>query len=1472
MITDVNFRQWSWPFFVFLFLALAFWFTNGVAGAEEPGNLSSPSESTVQQTEDKATNTSSKADGDALLKQAVGLEQQGKHEEAIQHYLKAIEISPQNVLAHNNLAWLLATCPTDRLRNGRLAVAHAVRACKITKGRNLSTLDTLSIALAEAGQFQKAIELLTQVRSKVPEGKRKKIDDRLAIFQAGKTYHQAKSGSSSPTAQSPTTESSGTKMKADLELVTLLKKAVTLERAGRLAEAATQYGKVVDRAKKVLGPNHLATAQLMVRQGDKYYSASQFDKALPIFKEALPILRSHLPKNHGAVTYCVNQVAASYNKTGQHEKALRLDYENLAVREASLGKDHLHVLLSLSNIASAHISLFQYEEALRALNKWLERNERGQGEKHPDLPMILSLLGTAHSSFHNPIEAEKCFTRALALHKAQGSTNRLQEAAILGNLATLRYLTARSNKFEEARQFALRALEITTEVCGKNNVKTANAKRVLACVYKRAKKFTEAEPLLHDAVQIEENVRGKDSFPATFFRMELARLYLEVGRADEAEKLCLHCIDIMESQYGVQADFADFAGSLKLLAEIAGRTEHQSQAELRLKRLVHVIENRLDKEHPLLAKVLMQAGEAYLVFGSNDEAKASYKRCLEIQQAKLGPDHPDVAMTLQRLGGLCLRAARYAEAEPFFNESLRIYRTRFGNKHWLVASVLCDIGFLYMRTGRCAEAEKNFEEIVRIAKDSPRVTSAGTLQVTISNWGRLCNKMGRLTKAELLHKQALSMAEELQGSQCPSVAWECVYLAQLYWNRKQYPDAERLFREAIVIFESTKGKGHPDTHVALSGLGGIFCEMGRYEEAEPILRQSLALERPGWKMNERDRFCILERLGTLHWKCGHSKEAIRCGMETQRAHRSVINHVLPGLSPAEQIAYLSSNWRKSFAGWLSVGLNLAKQEEEAVSASAEWLLNGKSLSTELLAEQVRLTRQSNDPALAATVRELAEVRGQLAHLVLSQDQQSDGAEVAKAGDELSRRELELARRLGQQTLSVVRESPWVTLDEVRKNLPAQSVLIEIAKFPVYHLKKGSNAGAWDRPRYVAWVIPPEDAGNVTMVDLGDSERIDEAIARCRQSVELFSEAIRAVGLEQATKIAMVDTARLSALVWQPLAKFTKDAKSLIISPDGGLWLYPWEAMTDAKGNFLVEKKQISYLVTGRQLAFRNKRKVGTAVAIFADPDYDADLFGSGSAQPDIWADLSRLLLGAEAREDKVERLPGAAAEVDAFAAALRRYVNAEPNIYRGRKASEGEFKKLQSPRVLVISTHGYFSPDQALDKMPLTEEAKRIWARYNAARVFGADKTNKPLVVINPLLRCGLALAGVNQRYHATGANDGVLTGLEILGTDFSGTELVVLSACETGVGAVRNAEGIAGLRHAFQLAGAENVIATSWSVLAKPSTELMQTFFDNLVKKQGKAEALHNAQISLIKRMRKATGSAHPALWAGYTIIGGEQ
>ncbi|HHH11710.1 MAG TPA: CHAT domain-containing protein, partial [Sorangium sp.] len=210
------------------------------------------------------------------------------------------------------------------------------------------------------------------------------------------------------------------------------------------------------------------------------------------------------------------------------------------------------------------------------------------------------------------------------------------------------------------------------------------------------------------------------------------------------------------------------------------------------------------------------------------------------------------------------------------------------------------------------------------------------------------------------------------------------------------------------------------------------------------------------------------------------------------------------------------------------------------------------------------------------------------------------------------------------------------------------------------------------------------------------------------------------------------------------------------------------------------------------------------------------------------------------------RLPGTAAEAASVGALLD-----GARVLTGAHANKDALRALAGPAILHLATHGFF-----LSK-PAGEEAA-------GNRGFDLVADTKPRLpnIHNPLLRSGLALSGANRR---RGGNQGVLSALEASGLDLQGSRLVVLSACETGVGEVRQDEGVYGLRRAFVMAGAEALVMSLWKVNDDATRALMVAFYEHLKQGQGRREALRQAQLSLMANQR----TAHPHYWAGFILSG---
>jgi CHAT domain-containing protein len=212
--------------------------------------------------------------------------------------------------------------------------------------------------------------------------------------------------------------------------------------------------------------------------------------------------------------------------------------------------------------------------------------------------------------------------------------------------------------------------------------------------------------------------------------------------------------------------------------------------------------------------------------------------------------------------------------------------------------------------------------------------------------------------------------------------------------------------------------------------------------------------------------------------------------------------------------------------------------------------------------------------------------------------------------------------------------------------------------------------------------------------------------------------------------------------------------------------------------------------------------------------------------------------------------------------------------YLKRQALEGVVKSVTHPKVLYLATHGFVLPDQERiydkDSMSLTSFTTRGAGLGKGQDMF--DMPGPGPRIENPMLRCGLALAGANRRDTAAGredVDDGILTGMEIAGLDLWGTKLVVLSACQTGLGDVQQGEGVMGLRRAFLLAGARRVLATLWMVPDQQTRELMNDFLTRWKAGKPAVDALREAQISMIARLREDRGHAHPFYWAAFTMTG---
>ncbi len=508
------------------------------------------------------------------------------------------------------------------------------------------------------------------------------------------------------------------------------------------------------------------------------------------------------------------------------------------------------------------------------------------------------------------------------------------------------------------------------------------------------------------------------------------------------------------------------------------------------------------------------------------------------------------------------------------------------------------------------------------------------------------------------------------------------------------------------------------------------------------------------------------------------------------------------------------------------------------------------------------------PALVSKLHELNALRAQIAQKSLAVPD-SQGLEVHQQRlmewtTRKERLEVELARQIPE--LNLARQLQAASGETIIQALPRSTALVEFVRFYTcdFHALRAQGESKWKATHYAAFVLSAEKPDSVQLFDLGEADEIDEMIARFRESItnETESAAPRQLKLAPLPPYSSVSASngdRLRRVIFDSLRSALKDCKRLFLAPDGDLARLPFEVLPTEDGSLLIEQYQISYLTTGRDVLRFKLESSGqpTSSLVLADPDFD--LSESSALSPG-----AALQPGPQSRQSRdldrsslhFARLPGTRKEGETIAALL----GVQPLL--GEAALESQLKARCSPRILHIATHGFFLPDQrllpskqVLDVRPIAGEA------YNKLEWFLGQQ------VENPLLRSGLALAGANTWNRGGSlpleAEDGLLTAEDVSVLDLLETELVVLSACETGLGQVHVGEGVFGLRRAFVVAGARTLVMSLWKIPDTHTQELMEEFYSHLLEGRSRVDALRAAQLTMREK------HPQPFYWGAFICQG---
>ncbi|NER27577.1 MAG: CHAT domain-containing protein, partial [Symploca sp. SIO1C4] len=471
---------------------------------------------------------------------------------------------------------------------------------------------------------------------------------------------------------------------------------------------------------------------------------------------------------------------------------------------------------------------------------------------------------------------------------------------------------------------------------------------------------------------------------------------------------------------------------------------------------------------------------------------------------------------------------------------------------------------------------------------------------------------------------------------------------------------------------------------------------------------------------------------------------------------------------------------------------------------------------DVLTNSLQLLRQRLDPQSQELLTKLNIVHTQRSNLVYNRPPYLFGQEYRHQYDSLTQQVQKLEADISHRSQEFRTAKQKVTIEEIQNLLPANSALVELVEYQPYNPKDGS----FGVRRYAAYILPQQ--GQPTGIDLGEVQQLESAL-------QLFRLSLR----DRETPISQLKQAgrQLDEILMKPVRRLLGSTGTLLISPDGELNLIPFEALVDENERYLVESYRFTYLTSGRDLIrFSEPSGSQQSALVLGNPDFERKSLIQEIAQGSTDASTRSINLS----EWGFSQLPGTEEEVKAIAQLL----GVEPLL--ASEATEEVVKRVNRPNVLHVATHGFFETAPSSTELTTLTE--------------------------NPMLLSGLVLAGFKEKNPV--GEDGVLTASELASVDLYNTQLVVLSACDTGRGKITSGEGIYGLRRALVIAGSQSQLISLRKVDDTATKELMVNYYQKLKQNQGRSQALRQTQLEMLESEKYH----HPYYWASFIASGNWQ
>ncbi|HIJ82571.1 MAG: hypothetical protein HW380_2080 [Magnetococcales bacterium] len=1215
-----------------------------------------------------------------------------------------------------------------------------------------------------------------------------------------------------------------------------IKSAGTLSQmAGDVQNALTLFKKGIAEATQQKNPEFLALFNERV--------AEVLEKILPEWVETRLAAAETMPETPEAqaavaVWSGLMEEVSKLSDAGKADQALILANEAMKSASSNFGPEHLATINSLREIAALHVALDQAELAETTYRQLLQTAQKSLGLEHTETLAIQQQYASFEQQRGNWVEAEKNWQQIRQTYaKFLGHEHALTLAA---DLQTASFYMGQG-RFSDS-------VAIFTTICPLYMASYGDLHPLAADCHRRY-----AEALLGQG----EHVAGEKEY-----RLALDAWRLPVSKEDP--KLREIQTGLAESlrfqaRFDEAANILDALLALPETADEAGQTAHSQALGARA---------RLHEDR-----------------GQLDQAEGYYHQVLELETKLLGENHPNTLSTQSDLAGVLRRKGQLVKAEKMFLDAYERFRRLLGPKHPSTLVAANDFSLTLEEEGLYETAEPLFRMVYNLSGEVFGPEHPSTL-ANLNNLAMLYESQGNFEKSEPLYQRAIAAAKKNRGDKHPdTIAFvnNLAYLQMLQgkydkagelfvevlaaWNQtlgeenpktlkalnnlartrlseKKLDVAGPLFEKALRLRTSVLGEKHPDTQRTMLDTGRLLLARGQLDQAKEVLTKTLQLNEETLGQEHPYTFETRNALADVLEKAKDMQGALEMRRQGFMHRNRFLDRVLWVAGANTREGYIRLH-RPELDSFLTLLTRMPETGGDVARQALEVSLERKGLLLKISSEVQQIASMGQDPKLAEMSARLKTLRKKFTALTLSGPTLQTGVRhLAYLGileEKIERLEGELGRASQKFRQSIAK----VGVDDIISHLPEDSLLVD---FFVYHSD--------DKEKLLAATLTMEgDEPRFSLIPYDNYEDIKTLITQFRESIQgedVEEEEMKKVGHD------------LYSQLWGPIAKEVEAPKKVFVIPDGLLNIAPFNALVNDEDEFLLRAVDLYILQSSRNLIPQELGQAKGPIFIVAGPDYDSktnvaaedlevlDKRRRSSEMPDAMRGASGGMRGL-----KFDPLPGAEKEGKVIMQTIGHRQSWETVFFKKQVAREQVLREITaSPEILHIATHGFFlQPDTTLKKRLLKMQR-------------GAD-LNIPPPGDNPLLRAGLAFAGINQSAPFLGEvdtdNDGVLTAMEVLGLNLGGTRVAVLSACETGLGEIHEGEGVYGLRRAFNEAGVQTVVNSLWEVSDAGTQALMTLFYGKLMKGTPAHDALRESQIELLD----SSEWSNPYIWSAFFLVG---